>query len=482
MAASQQVNTRSGGGLARGAACFAASYAVMVALFWPDLASFFVGDDIASLAMAAPQAGGGGLGMFAPQGNGFWRPAYLLLERLVTTFFGLSPLAFHLAALVPPALAAVLTGALARRVWPRSRWAAPLACMLLTAHIVTWFVGITISNSCDSLLAVGLLAGLLCWDEWLASQKFRWAAGAALAWVLAVMAKETGVIFPVLLTLWTIGLDRGSRRPWRALACFWGASFIHGGAIAFLQIHTASSYTTGGAFTPSPKNFLRQLTDYYDSLFIPYLHLIDWPLISVALPSAAYWALRLTTAIALVAIVWRFVKTRGPRPMLTLLVMAAVPLLLASLMRDKPQGRFAYPSMPFIVLALVGVLVNSRFRRPVAAVIAMLWMAFIASFFVSRDIASRRELTAPIGRFTAAIEAESAHWKPGATVAIYDHPHPGGEPWRRIYAQLHADVFLHGKRAKIVLDQTPAGTDYAYRFEDPKLVRIEWPARPPAPR
>ncbi|MCE5230544.1 glycosyltransferase family 39 protein [bacterium] len=443
------------------------SYAVMVVLFWPNLRAFFVFDDIATLAMAAPQAGVRWIDIITPQGNGFWRPAYLVLTRIITAWFGLSPLAFHLTALVPPAVAAWLTGLVARRLFPESRWAPLIAATLMTFHIITWFAGITLANACDSLLTVALLGGVLCWERWLKTDRFGWGLGVLLFWFFAAASKETGVIFPVILTLWTWGLDRGSRRAWRILVLLWIASFIHGAAISYLQHNYTASYTTAGAFSLSPKNFGRQLTDYYDALFIPYLHVIDWPFVSFTIPNWFYWILRFITAGALCAFALVFLTSRRPRRIVMLLVIAIVPLVLPSLMTGKPAGRFLYPALPFAVLAVVGILIRWRPARTVL----ILWVFFALSFYVSYDINTRRIVAEAMGRFTTALEAEAKNWPPRSTVAFLYHPHPGDPLWRGIYVQLHANVFIPWAHAKIVLRVTP-DTKFVYQFRDPRLVRL----------
>ncbi len=450
----------------------ATAYLLLVLLFWPNLHAFFIFDDIAGLAMSAPQAGVGWGDILSPQGNGFWRPAYLVAQRPVAYWFGLEPLAFHLTALIPLAVAAALTGRMARRLWPDSptlEWLAPL---MLTTHLASWFAGITWANACDSLLTVFLLGGLLAWDGWLRAGGRLRATLVGGCFLLALTAKETGVIYPVMLTLWLWARAPGQRLGWRMVAVLWGASLLHGLAVIWLQA-THDSYATGGFFSASPQNFFRQFTDYYGSLWVPYLHVIDWPLVEVGLPHLFYWGLRLATAGLLAWGGWRFLRTRGERPVLLCLALAGVPLVLPSLLRGAPEGRFLYPALPFAVLALAGGLARLRggWRLGLGITAGLLWASFIVSFYISADINQRRELGEPLARFTEAIQDEAADWRKGAVIGVIDHPHPGEEPWRWVYAQMHLRLFAPEAEATIRLDEM-AGADVVYRFEDPKLVRV----------
>jgi protein O-mannosyl-transferase len=137
----------------------------------------------------------------APQilGN-YYRPVFLLWFLLVHTFFGLNPMGWHLVTLVAHLAVTLLVYRLVRRI-AHDRWVAIIAALVFgvhPAHIesVAWVSGVT-----DPLLALCLLPSFLFYLNWRESRprRWRWLAASLAFYLLTLLAKETGVILPVLI-------------------------------------------------------------------------------------------------------------------------------------------------------------------------------------------------------------------------------------------------------------------------------------------
>ena len=220
--------------LALVAACVGASFVVWL----PSLFAGFTGDDLEGILRAS--SGGRrftGLDYSAVQ----WRPLSNLSLRLDRAVWGLDASGFHLTNVVLNGLVAALVAVLADRLWdagvrrrttdPLPRWVpgglAAAVFLVLPSHseAVAW-----VGGRGDLLVAVGALGSLLCW--WSATRAprtdLRWTAGALVALLGALLAKETAATWPLVLSAlgvaraWSGDGPRGPRalraagRPWPA--------------------------------------------------------------------------------------------------------------------------------------------------------------------------------------------------------------------------------------------------------------------------
>jgi hypothetical protein len=70
------------------------------------------------------------------------------------------------------------------------------------------------------------------------------------------------------------------------------------------------------------------------------------------------------------------------------------------------------------------------------------------------------------------MRGEARFWKDGDLVVILDHPHPGKDPWRWVYCQQLADVFVGHPKVTIYLSRNPRAAA-TYRFAADELIRLE---------
>ncbi len=130
----------------------------------------------------------------------YYRPVFLIWLRLNDMVFGLHPWGWHLTTLLLHLLTTLLVYFLARRL-VRDPFTAAVAALLFGLHpvhieAVAWISGLT-----EPLLAVFFILAFLCYLQAREAQehKARWLALSLALFVVAMLEKETGVIFPFLI-------------------------------------------------------------------------------------------------------------------------------------------------------------------------------------------------------------------------------------------------------------------------------------------
>ena len=476
-----------------------AAFLVSLVLYAPALNAFFIVDDLSTLAHVAPQTGHSWWSVLTPESNGFLRVTREASARVLLALCGMRPLPFHLLGLAVHSLVAALAGLLALRL-PGGRPAAGwLAALLMAAHIGAWSSATMLGNFCDAYLALGLLGGLLAWLAWLEHGRRRDLALALAGFIFAAISKETAMVAPALVTLLTLaandcglqiadcGLNSEnagnssvprSRRIWMMMGALWLAAGAFAAWVVWSQAHHATSYLGIGALSHSPKNFARQFADFAASTLVPFLHLLAWPAALPALANGALWAIRALVLAGLGVVAVRFfIRPRG-RWTAFLILAAAVPLLPPSLLTAKPNARFVYAALPFVCAALARALAEWRgARRAALAAVGTLWLTFAAGFYASPTLRDYRRDCRQVGAFVEQTRQAAPGWERGATIAIFNHPHPAPPEWRWVYGQLIYNLFIPEARATLALDAITPQTRRAYRFENGKLVEL-----PLAPR
>lgn len=470
-----------------------AAFLVSLLLYAPALNAFFIVDDLSTLAHVAPQAGHSWWSVLTPETNGSLRMTREISIRTLIALFGLRPLPFHLLGLALHSLVAALAGLLALRLpggRPATGW---LAALLLAAHIGACSSAMMLGNFCDVYLALGLLAGLLGWRAWLADGRSRSLALALGGFAFAALSKETAMVVPAMVLPLTLAAGFDFRRAWRPGA--WDASqpsvpparriwLVQGGLwlaaaafaakVAWCQTHNTISYVGLGTYSHSPVNFLRQLADYSTSTLVPYLHLLEWPVPLPPLSNGVLWAVRALVLAVLGLMGLRFL--RRPRGQWTacLLLAAVMPLLPVSTLAGKPQGRYIYAALSLVCIALARPLAAWRGWRRAAlgTALGVLWLAFVAGFYVSPTLRDYRQSCRQVAAFVDASRRAAPAWGRGATIAIFNHPHPSPAGWQWVYGQLLFNLFLPEARATLALDAITSQTSHAYRFENGGLVEL----------
>jgi hypothetical protein len=144
----------------------------------------------------------------------FYRPVANLSYALDFQLWGLDPFGYHLTDLLLHGVGSALTFALVDRV-SKDRVVGMLAGCLFAVHPITAEVVPTPARRHDVLATVFVLGSVLLfvWALRVEHRRRRWAilAGSVCAYVLAVGAKEIGVLAPPLVGVWflLVAYDRG---------------------------------------------------------------------------------------------------------------------------------------------------------------------------------------------------------------------------------------------------------------------------------
>ncbi len=152
---------------------------------------------------------------------GFYRPLIAFTYRLDWLVWGRNPAGYHLTNLLWHLAAVLLVFELARRT-RLERGAAAIAAALfavLPAHAeaIGWIQGRV--DLVSTVFVLAALATLLRAWETPGRPAWSWAVLAALSWLLALLAKESALTFPLILGPWLLGgLRSGASGPRRQVA------------------------------------------------------------------------------------------------------------------------------------------------------------------------------------------------------------------------------------------------------------------------
>lgn len=152
-------------------------------------------------------------GSFDPEMTGnYYRPLCLLWVRANYALFGERAWLWHLTTVLLHLLATFLVFCLAMRVL-NDRLAAAVAALVFGAHpvhieAVAWISGVT-----EPLFVVPLLLAFLCHLKWREQARRKWLVLALVCQAGALLAKETALVFPLLVGVWEWRCgDRSSTR------------------------------------------------------------------------------------------------------------------------------------------------------------------------------------------------------------------------------------------------------------------------------
>jgi tetratricopeptide (TPR) repeat protein len=223
------------------------------------------------------------------RGN-FYRPVFQLWLLVNYKLFGLSAPAWHLAAALLQAAVSVLAALLAWRV--TSSFAFGFSCGLLFAvhpvHLesVAW-----ISGAGDPLAAAFLIAAFLAHLERRAAANLCaarcWLAASLFLGALAMLAKESGAVFPLLVLAWEWTASRPAPAPadsklqgfssagWKARAR--DSLRASAPALVLLAAYLALRYVVLGGFSHGRNLALPTLLFTLPGLLVSCLKLLFWP-------------------------------------------------------------------------------------------------------------------------------------------------------------------------------------------------------------
>ncbi|MBI4230453.1 MAG: hypothetical protein HY608_06425 [Planctomycetes bacterium] len=179
--------------------------------------------------------------------QGLYRPLTILSYAADLRAWNLNPVGFHMTNLLLHAATAFLVAGLARAL-RLQRSAATLAGALFGAHaqhaeVVGWITGRS------EILSTGFaILAILLWMRAGTARSLAWEAGAFLAFVLAVLSKETGVTAPALAFLVAAARGRIAWRRWFARAGACVLFLASWGALRILLFAPDDGNATAGSF------------------------------------------------------------------------------------------------------------------------------------------------------------------------------------------------------------------------------------------
>jgi hypothetical protein len=314
-----------------------------------------------------------------PKGTGnYYRPLFLLWLRVNHMLFGLNPWWWHLTTILAHLITTLLVFVLAAAVI-RDRWGALFTALIFGVHpvhveAVAWVSGVT-----EPLLGILFIASFLCHLRARGHDARPWRALSLVLFALALLAKETAIMLPMLVFCyeWMFGhgVERESlgrvrySRSWRAL---WSAAPF----LVVIPLYLAARILALGGFSPAatPYSFSAMILTWPSLIWFWIKHLLcptglstsydfsavtqpDWwnftvpALIVILLAGGVYWATRHLRA-GRFAAVW--------------MVMPLLPLLdlRAFVETDFAHDRYLYlPSVGFAMLVALG-LRRIPVRRP----------------------------------------------------------------------------------------------------------------------
>lgn len=145
---------------------------------------------------------------------GYYRPLITLLYRFDWMLWGFNPAGYHLTNLLWHLLATFLVYRVALRTTGRvaAAWAGAMLFAILPAHTeaVGWIQGRV--DLVSTSLVLGSLLALLHAKEASGRAALGWSALAALAFLLALLAKESVAVFPLAWMIWEVSTSR-TKRP-----------------------------------------------------------------------------------------------------------------------------------------------------------------------------------------------------------------------------------------------------------------------------
>ncbi len=293
---------------------------------------------------------------------GYYRPLITLSYRLDRALWGLNPSGYHLTNLLWHLLVTYLMYRLAFRTTGRlaAAWAGAMLFAVLPAHTeaIGWIQGrVDLISTAFTLLAfLALLRARdavepICW--W-------WAALGGLAFLAALLAKESTVAFPLAWAVWEVsGLrpDRGDKR-WARLASRFAPLCLAALAYWFLRwraVGTSLSFFSMSLSDATIRALAISsiLAEYGRILFFPDLTLNFHQTVMVA-PRLATFATSLAIILALgggLVITWR--RVRPLFPWVTWVPLMLLPPLLFILQARAPETGF-FTAERFLYLPSVG--------------------------------------------------------------------------------------------------------------------------------
>jgi tetratricopeptide (TPR) repeat protein len=237
----------------------------------------------------------------------YYRPLLLTWFRINDALFGANATGWHLSSVALHVAVTALVYALARRLGGTTT-VALVAALIFGVHPIHIQSAAWVSDACDPLSAVFVLAAFLAWVHGEQRSSAAWKAAAAASYVLGLLTKEGAVVLPALIVAYAAMYTDGNWKD-KARWAISGALPFAVITAAYLYVHeelTRSvvgnqmnlSFTTALLTVPSLVMFYLKklfvpigLSGFYDNPYISTASLKDFflPLIVLAVAAGAVW-------------------------------------------------------------------------------------------------------------------------------------------------------------------------------------------------
>jgi hypothetical protein len=483
--------------------------------FLPAASIGFHWDDFFTLYIAR-ELNGSWLDSFRPIGNGFWRPVNMLLVHVGDALFGENPLGYHLIASAFHLLATVTVWVVGARFLGSLVWGW-IAAVLFSLNFAHWDVVIWPAAVGDTALCAAAMLCIWSFDRFLEGRGATWYCLALIAAMLALMAKETGVVVPgLLLPLVFVDL-RGGACAWRfsrRAALGWAPFLLI--ALAYLvwfalrMKGTDQSLEAQGWISPVGRHVPRNLIDYAACLVLPWLYVGAPPWAPGFIPSQTLlWSVRLVFVVTVLAATLWCWRRRDWRPLL-FAAWIIVALLPGSTHRGGVMPRHTYLASAAFGILLADLCARWWSRRAlshaaqravrvgVVAGVASLSALWLWSQWSSPAVGEFRRESALCHHLWQQMRAWAGGLPDGAQVALVDFPLDRPPEMRRQMGDILLRLSAPGKTLwAIPLDSAalaagslpplaPGTRIFVYRdgrFREIASLREALPAplRPPSP-
>jgi protein O-mannosyl-transferase len=312
--------------------------------------------------------------LFPNASANYYRPINVLWYRINDAVFGLNPVGWHATTILLHLLATFLVYVIARRITGRPLVAA-LTALFFGIHptrheVVSWVSGTT-----DLLWSVLFLLAFLAYLKSREGDRTRWIVISCALYGAALLAKETAIVFPVVVFAhaWLYGTKSASEddawsqasRVWKAaaLAALYGVV-----AIAYLGVRIAALH---GFEHPQSNIPLRTLVLTIPSVAFFYVRqwllpmnvgeFYDLPLWSKF--DALHVLVPFLALVVLAAVLWFFRKKLGSREVVFAAVWLIAPLLPVLDFAVLPPGQLVHDRYLYLAsfgAALLCALVLSK--------------------------------------------------------------------------------------------------------------------------
>lgn len=460
---------------------------LLAALHVQTIGDFFAGDDLSALSHSA-MPGQGWIECFVPWTNGFWRPLPNVATRVVWLLFGYHAPAFHLASLFAHSINIVIVWRFARQILEFRRAVAFLAAFAFGLHAATVDVACYISNVGDAIFAGGTL---LCAHSWMdrrcsANPRFVTMLVAVSWWFVSLAGKDTAVVVPLAILLWTVLEPREPKIKIFFAAGWFAVSLAVIATLSMLQRYAPHSYGNTNKMDLSPISILRNFADYSISCAVPYIHVASFGGAFFHYSNSILWVLRLVvlsifvvSAASALNRCWQY-RCRHRTGCFSGLAFEPVNLLvfpiaiiaLSSFVKPPLSQRYLYSAIPwvcFVVASWVNGACTSR--RPMVYLCITGWLVVISLWVMGPSRGDNlHRLPSALEQLVAEMASKSRSWPLGATISIEGHPHwSGPDSWP--YCQYQSAIFLHRPDIRIAPTRVPQASA-CYRFSNEQLIVV----------